>query len=93
MRPDRHAGPQLELGNRLACPGHDRLLPGDRRKITDRAIDQFGVASRLTNAHIDHDLDQIGSLHHVGDLELIPQRGCDLLAIALLQSGQRALGG
>ena len=88
MRPDRHALPQLELRNGFAGPGDDGLLPGDRRQIANRAFDQLGVASRLPDAHVHHDLDQTRSLHHVRDLELFPQGRDDLFPVALLEPGK-----
>src|SRR6476660_4934936 len=87
---DRHALAQLELGDGLAGPGHRRLLAGDGRQVADGALDQLGVASRLADAHVDHELGQAGHLHDVGDVELAAQRGEDLLAVARLES-RRAL--
>ena len=64
------------------------LLPGDRREIADCAFDQLGIPSCLAYAHVHHDLDQIGNLHHIGDLELFAQGGCNLVSVALLKPGK-----
>src|SRR3954451_10892233 len=83
---DRHPLAQLELRDGLAGLGDQRLLAGDRGEVLDGALDQLGVASGLAHAHVDHDLDQAGHLHRVGDVELRPQGGDDLVAVALLEA-------
>ena len=86
VRADRHALAQLELRDGLAGLGDLRLLAGDRGQVLDGTLDQLGVASRLADTHVDHDLDQTGDLHDVGDVELAAQRGDDLLAVARLET-------
>src|SRR3954454_14768287 len=86
VRADRHALAQLELSDRLAGLGHQRLLAGDRGQVAHRTLDQLRVAGRLADAHVDHDLGQAGHLHDVRDLELGLQRGEDLLAVAGLET-------
>src|SRR3954454_223703 len=91
VRPDRHALAQLELRDRLARLGHGRLLAGDEGQVPNGAFDQLAVTSRLADAHVDLDLHQRGDLHHVGVAELLAQGRNDLVAIALLEPGDRAL--
>src|SRR4051812_24531111 len=83
---DRHPLAQLELRDGLAGLGDQRLLAGDRGEVLDGALDQLGVASGLAHTHVDHDLDQAGDLHRVGDVEPRPQRRDDLVAVALLEA-------
>src|SRR4051794_6511299 len=91
---DRHALAELELRDRLACLRDLWLLAGDRGEVLDRTLDQLGVAGRLADAHVDHDLGQAGHLHHVGVAELLAQCGEDLLAVARLHARRgRRLGG
>src|SRR6476619_7169734 len=85
VRADRHALTQLELGDRLARLGDDRLLAGDRRQVAHRAVDELGVARRLTDTHVDDDLDDAGHLHDVGEAELREECGLDLVRVALLE--------
>src|SRR6478609_6604308 len=94
VRTDRHALAQLELRDGLAGLGDQGLLTGDRGEVLDRTLDQLRVASRLADAHVDHDLGQTGDLHDVRDVELGPQGREDLLAVAGLQTrGDRGRSG
>src|SRR6478736_4726531 len=93
VRTDRHALAQLELRDGLAGLGDQRLLTGDRGEVLDRTLDQLRVASRLADAHVDHDLGQAGHLHDVLDVELRLERGEDLLAVAGLQTRRHRSGG
>ena len=34
----------------------DRLLPGDRRQLLDRRVEDLGVLDRLAEPHVEHDL-------------------------------------
>src|ERR1700759_1246746 len=89
VRADGHALAQLELGHGLLGPGHGRPLPGDGRQVADRALDQLRVPGGLADTHVHDDLDQAGDLHHVGETELVPERGRDLGAVALLEPWYR----
>src|SRR5215218_5693734 len=93
VRTDRHALAQLELRDRLAGLGHERLLAGDRGEVLDGPLDELRVASRLADAHVDHDLGQAGHLHDVRDVELAAERGEDLLAVAGLEARSHSLFG
>src|SRR5215217_5592826 len=88
MGPDRHALAQFELGDRLAGPGDDRLLTRDGGQIANGTVDQFRVPGGFADAHVDHNLDQVRNLHDVADGEFLLQRLGDLVAVALLESGQ-----
>ena len=63
----------------------DRLLPGDRGEVADRPVDQLGVAGRLADAHVDHDLDQTGICITLANSNSSCRARGDLLAVALLE--------
>src|SRR3954453_6832982 len=86
VRADRHALAQLELGDRLARLGHDRLLARDGGEVTDGALDELAVLGRVADTHVDDDLDDAGNLHDVGVGELLEHRALDLVLVALLEA-------
>src|SRR3954451_5134847 len=92
LRADRHALAQLELRDGLAGPDHRRLLTGDGGQVADGAVHQLGVASGLTDAHVDDDLRQARDLHDVVVVELRLQRRRDRLAVVGEHAGQLAGG-
>src|SRR5260221_122616 len=53
LRADRLALAELEVRDRLARLGDERLLAGDRREVLGRAVDQLHVLQRLADAHVD----------------------------------------
>src|SRR4051812_7638712 len=85
---DRVAGPDAELGDRLAGLRHDRLLAGDRGQVADRGVERLRVRQRLAEADVDDDLGDPRDLVGVAVLELLLERGDDLAAIALLEASR-----
>src|SRR5690606_24647739 len=59
----------------------------------DRAVDQLRVTGGVADTHVDDDLHHAGDLHHIGVVELFVQRVLDLVAVALLQTGQGLFSG
>src|SRR5665811_352791 len=85
VRADRHALAALELGDPLAGLGDLRLLTGDGGEVADRSVDELGVASRLTDTHVHHNLGQARDLVDVRVVELLAQRRDDLARVADLE--------
>src|SRR3954470_1758143 len=90
--PDRHAGAEPEIGNRLLGLGDHCLLPGDQAKLLDRSIELLGVLARVAHANVEDDLYQLGDLVRISKTELLGQPRPDRLLVVLLQPG-RALDG
>ncbi|CAB4849986.1 unannotated protein [freshwater metagenome] len=90
---DGHSLAQLELGDRLAGLGDLGLLARDRREVLDRTFDELGVAGRLADTHVDHDLGQTGDLHDIAEGELLAECRDDLLEVARLEANLHLLGG
>ena len=86
LGPDRVAGPEAELGDRLARLGDDRLLAGDGGQVAGGGLDRLGVGQGLAEADVDDDLAEARHLHRVRVLELLLQDRDDLLAVALVEA-------
>src|SRR5450756_1611148 len=76
---------QFKLRDRLAGLGDLRLLTGDGGEVADRSVDELGVASRLADTHVHHDLGQARDLVDVRVVELLAQRRDDLTRVAGLE--------
>src|SRR5699024_12118969 len=63
---DRHALTQFELRDRLTSPADLWLLPRDRGKIPDRAVDQLAVTRGISESHVQYDL---RSEEHTSELQ------------------------
>src|SRR5699024_10846272 len=71
---DRHALTELEVRNRLAGVGDNRLLAGNHGDIADNGLDNLGVAvGLLAAADVDNDLVNRRDLHRALVLELLHQ--------------------
>src|SRR6056297_1280196 len=77
---------QLEVGDRGAGLGDDRLLAGDHGEIGDTSLDQRGLTGGASHAHVDDDLVEAGHLHHVLDVQIALQRRLDLVVVARLET-------
>src|SRR4051812_11372556 len=60
---DRVALTQLELRDRLARPADVRVLPGDRRELLGRSLEDPGLALGVADAHVHRDLLESRRLH------------------------------
>src|SRR5262245_10846897 len=49
---DGHVLAELEVGDRLAGAGHDRLLARDRLQVGGREVHHLGVVARVAQAHV-----------------------------------------
>ena len=88
---DRHAVAQLEAGDGLAGLGDHRLLAGNGHQLVVGVLDLLGIADRLADPHVQHDLVEPRDHHLVLVVELFLQRGTDRLAVDRLQT--RNVGG
>ena len=84
---DGVALPQLEAGDRLLGPGHQRLLAGDLAQVGHRPFQQGGLLGGLTDTAVDDDLRQPGDLHRVGEPEGLLQLCLDHVVVAGPQAG------
>ena len=82
---DRHALADLEAGDGLLGPGHHHLLAGDGGQFGDGGLERLGVLGRLTESPVDGDLDHLGNLVDVGEVEILQQLGLDRLPVALFE--------
>src|SRR5438477_2189082 len=89
---DRVALAQLEPGDRALRLGDERLLARDDREISDRALEERGLADGPADSHVDHDLLEPRNLHDVAEPELVTQARPDLVVVALLEPGPRDHG-
>src|SRR5205085_739090 len=79
---DGHALAQLEVRDRLARAADVRLLPGDRRELLLRLLEQLGVLLGVADAHVERDLLDLRRLHYRRVAEALHQRRPDLLEVA-----------
>src|SRR5262249_11759726 len=87
--PDRHAGAQLERGDRALRPRDHRLLAGDRGDVAAGGVQRLAVLDRLAQTDVDSDPLAARDLLRVLVAELAFQRRRDLLSIATFHSGHR----
>src|SRR6185437_5484979 len=80
---------QLEAGDRLLGPGHDRLLAGDHLEVALGTLDERGLLSGAADAHVDDDLLEARHLHDVDQAQLALEPVPDLGEVPLLQPGTR----
>src|SRR6185295_15053039 len=86
---DREARAHLEVRDRLARLGHDRLLSGDAGHVGDGVVENLLVGGRLADAHVERDLRHARHLHHGLVAEFLHQIGNDLRAVVLAQPRRR----
>src|SRR4029077_10633423 len=79
---------QLEIGDRLPCPGDHWLLAGDHRQVFDCTLQQGRLLSGAPDAHVDDDLLEPRYLHDVRHAELVLEARPDLRDVTLLQTGR-----
>ena len=61
----------LEAGDRLAGMRDDGLLAGDLLEIGSSGLHLLGVVDGFADAHVEHDLVELGQLHDVLVAELL----------------------
>src|SRR5690554_3782337 len=78
LHAERHFLTHLEASDRLASVGEDRLLASDLFHLGSGRLDLLGVGDGFANAHVQHDLLELGHLHDVLVGELLLQRLADV---------------
>src|SRR5690606_11538217 len=79
----RHAGADLEVGNRLLGARHGRALQRDLRQLPARPLHDLGVLTGLAEAHVDDDLLDARNRHDVSVAVTLDELRLDVL-VALL---------
>src|SRR5256885_2633014 len=82
-RADRLPFAQLEVGDRLARLGDDRLLAADGHHLFLRLLDELVVGDGLAEAHVDDDLLHLRHLHRVLVAEVLHQLRDDVLLVGV----------
>src|SRR3954471_12903288 len=86
---DGKVGAHLEVGDRFARLGDDRLLAGDARHVGERVVEHLLVGGGLADAHVERDFLQARHLHHALVAELLREVGHHLLAVILRETRRR----
>src|SRR3954470_22559284 len=86
---DREVGADLEIGDRFARLGDDRLLARDPGHVGERVVEHLLVGGGLAHTHVDRDLLDARHLHHALVAVLLREIGHHLLAVVDRETRRR----